>query len=141
MTKLSNSDEWEIPKKDFKELCKTHNFKPTRDVSATKKNKKCTKYFDKKKNALNQKWDKKNWSNPPMKFLKQFVMKACWEFLLVGNETMMIIPSNSLTNQYAQRHIESIAKYYPIFDRIEFLHYGRNHDRARNSYFVILWRN
>jgi len=140
LSELSLSDEWETPKELFDYLCKKYNFYPYRDVCATKKNKKCIAYFDKKQNGLNQKYNFTNWCNPPHSETENFVKKSCWEFLLSDFETMMIIPANSICTNYSLTHIIGIAEFYPIIGKINFLHYGNDVDRSRNCYFVVIWR-
>ncbi len=141
MSKLSKSNEWETPKELFLYLIKKYNFYPKLDVCATEKNKKCNEYFDKKRNSLNETWYDRNWCNPPHEFTEEFVLKSCWEFLLLENETMMIIPSNSICTKYSETHLIGIAEFYPIIGRINFLHYKKDIDRSRNAYFVVIWRN
>ena len=53
---------------------------------------------------------------------------------------MMIIPANSMCTSYAESCIEPHAEHYPIFERPKFLMDGEEKDVARNSYFVVLWR-
>ena len=140
MTKLSESDEWEIPWELFVDLQHKYNFEPTLDVCATKENRQCDKFFDKKINALKQKWDPKNWCNPPRGFYKEFVKKSSDEFVNFENETMMIIPANSICTNYSEKYIIGIAEYYPIIGKINFLHFGNDVGRSRNCYFVVIWR-
>ena len=51
MSELSESVEWEIPFEDYLYLNRKYNFEPILDVCATKENKQCDKYFDKKTNG------------------------------------------------------------------------------------------
>ena len=141
MSKLSLSDEWQFPWENFIDLTYVYNFHPTLDVCATKENRQCVRFFDEKINGLKQRWDPKNWCNPPHSMTEEFVKKACWEFLLNDNETIMIIPANSICTNYSLTHIIGIAEYYPIIGKINFLHYGDEIDRSRNCYFVVIWRN
>lgn len=140
MTILSESDEWETPKELFNYLCDRYTFYPTFDVCANQKNKKQPYYFNKLDNALNKIWWSSNWCNPPHSQTQNFVLKACWEFLLHGNQTMMIIPSGSICTKYSESHLIGIAEYYPIIGKINFLHHGKDKGRSRNSYFVVIWR-
>lgn len=141
MSEMSMSDEWETPFEIYLWLTKKYNFNPTLDVCATDENRQCEKYFDEKTNGLKQKWDPKNWCNAPSKLYKEFVQKAFKEFLENGNETMMLIPANSLCTSYAEKYIIPHAEFYPIIGRINFLHYGEDVGRSRNAYFVVIWRN
>jgi len=140
MSELSLSDEWETPFEIYIWLTKKYNFNCTLDVCASKDNTQCEKYFDEKTNGLKQKWDPVNWCNPPRKFYKDFVKKACDEFLESNRETIMLIPANSLCTSYAEKYIIPHAQIYPIIGRINFLHYGEDVGRSRNAYFVVIWR-
>lgn len=140
MSELSKSDEWEIPTPDYEDLTKKYDFIPTLDVSATLENTKCQQFLTISQNALDHTWNKKNWSNPPAHFYLEFVAKAHQEFTELGNETMMILPANSLCTTYAKQHIIEHAEFYPIIGRFNFLHFGEDKGRARNAYFVIIWR-
>ncbi len=59
----SETPEWETPQWLFDILNKEFHF--TLDVCASSKNHKCSKYFTKKDNGLEQKWKSVCWMNPP----------------------------------------------------------------------------
>lgn len=140
-TELSLSDEWETQKSLYEWLCNKYNFYPIRDVCATEKNSKCgMAFFDKESDGLYQSWYDKNWMNCPHSDTESWVKKACHEFLTKGNETMAIIPANSMCTSYAECCIEPHAEYHPIFERPRFKKDGEYKDPARNSYFVVIWR-
>ena len=133
-------DEWETPKKLYEWLCNRYFFYPDWDVCATKDNKKCKMCIVKKTDGLSKEWSKKNWCNPPHSETEKWVKKSCHEFLTKHNETMMIIPANSMCTSYAEACIEPYTQYYPIFERPKFLQDGKEKDVSRNSYFVVIWR-
>ncbi len=142
---MNKDDGWETPDKLFKWLCARYGFYPILDVCATKNNKKCNDWLgegrpDYEGNGLVANWMWKNWCNPPHSNTEEWVKKACHEFLENNNETMMIIPANSMCTSYAEACIELHAEYHPIFERPKFLQDGKEKDVSRNSYFVVLWR-
>jgi len=146
-TQLSLSDEWETPKNLFEYLCNKYAFYPTLDVCATEKNKKCYDWcgkdndvYPERKDGLECQWWDKNWMNCPHSDTESWVKKACKEFLENNNETMAIIPANSMGTSYAECCIEPHAFYKPIFERPKFKRDGKQKDPARNTYFVVIWR-
>ena len=60
---MSESIEWETPQWLFDELDKEFHF--TLDAAASKTNAKCSRFFNKKDDALTQKWEGVVWCNPP----------------------------------------------------------------------------
>ena len=127
MTYLSESDEWETPWEVYAEITSIYNFNPTLDVCATEQNAMLDNFFTKKDNALNQKWDKKNWCNVPNSRPNKelFTKKAHEEFVNFGNETLMIMPIDSLCTKYAREYILNNNYHYePRTTRIQFLFEG-----------------
>lgn len=143
---LSKSDEWETPRSMYEWLCHKYSFYPELDVCADYENKKCVEYFGKDhinsqhRDGLDYEWGEKNWMNCPHSDTENWVKKACKEFLEKSHETMGIIPANSMCTSYAEACIEPHAEYHPIFERPRFKNRGVEKDNARNSYFVVLWR-
>jgi phage N-6-adenine-methyltransferase len=91
----SGSDEWATPQKTFDDL--NREFGPfDLDVCATASNAKCSRFYDKAANGLEQDWAAKNWCNPPYSQLKRWVLKARRE-QLKGNLTVMLIPARTDT--------------------------------------------
>ena len=149
LSKLSESDEWETDPRLYSYLQNHYDFYPWFDTCATKDNTKCIRYCTQKENSLNSRWKSRNWCNPPhnrskkdyVSMTEKFVKKACWEFLLNGNETMMIIPANSICTTYSEEFIINIAEIHPITFPIFFLHYGKMENYSRNRYVCVIWRN
>lgn len=141
-SELSLSDSWETPKELYEYLCSKYGFYPQVDVCATEKNSKCGMgFFDKESDGLFKTWYKKNWCNPPHSETENWVKKACHEFLTELNETMMIIPANSMCTNYSESCIIPHAEYHPISRRFcKFLKDGIEMDSSRNGYFVVIWR-
>lgn len=59
----SNTEEWETPQELFNKLNKEFHF--TLDVCATRHNRKCSVYYTKEDDGLNQVWFGTSWMNPP----------------------------------------------------------------------------
>lgn len=144
----SLSDEYETPTELYKSLCDKFGFYPTLDVSSNGFNSKCPSYaslkiddyLNSRFDGENCEWNEKNWCNPPHSRNEQFVRKARKEFSN-GNETMMILPVNTMSSKYWHECIEGIAEYYPIQGRIKFLVDGKpSKFPSRNAYCVVIWR-
>ena len=75
----SKTNEWETPQDLFDELNKEFSF--TLDPCATDKNAKCSKYYTKKENGLNQSWNEEVvFMNPPYGgSTGLWIKKACEE--------------------------------------------------------------
>lgn len=127
MTMMSESDEWETPLEIFLYLTKRYNFNPTLDVCATEENSMLDSFLTKEDNALTQVWHKKNWCNVPNSRPNKelFTEYAHEQFEGYGNETLMILPIDSLCTNYAREFILK-PKYHfePITGRIQFLFDG-----------------
>ena len=148
MSELSNSDEWETPSDIFNDMCFIYKFNPTLDVCATKENAQCDKFFTIKDNALKKKWDKENWCNPPNSRPNKelFTKYAHEQYEKFGNETLMILPIDSLCTNYSYKYILK-PKYHfqPIIGRIQFLFDGEitefgNSKKGYASVFFGNWR-
>lgn len=91
----SNSVEWPTPDFLFAPLNKEFNF--TLDVAANSENTKCSSYFTKEMNGLNQKWFGVCWMNPPYgRELKLWMKKAADE-QSNGVTTVCLIPARTNT--------------------------------------------
>lgn len=144
MSELSESDEWEIPLEDFMGLKWKYKFEPTLDVCATEENAILDNFYTKEDNALEKNWDPKNWCNPPnSKPNKElFMKKADEEFVNHGNETLMIVPADSLCTVYAEKYVlKNNYHYEPITRRIRFLFEGEEIDNSKKGYFSIFFGN
>ena len=144
MTPLSESDEWETPSEEYTSLIYQYNFDPILDVCATDQNAMLDNFLTKDDNSLSKKWAKSNWCNPPNSKpnKKLFIQKAHEEFLKYGNETLMIIPANTLCTVYAREFILNPKYHYePITRRIRFLFDGEEIDNAKMGYFSVFFGN
>jgi len=144
MSELSLSDEWETPAEIFYWMIQKYKFNPTLDVCATEKNSMLDKFFTMEDNALVQNWDPQNWCNPPnSKPNKElFMKKAHEEFVNHGNETLMIIPADTLCTVYAEKYVLQNKYYFePMTRRIRFLFDGDEIDNSKKGYFSIFFAN
>jgi len=124
---LSESDEWETPSEIFYWLIHKYKFNPTLDVCATNKNSMLDNFFTKEDDALTKQWDKQNWCNTPNSRPNKelFTKYAHEQFVNFGNETLMILPIDSLCTKYAREFILEPNYYFePITGRIQFLYDG-----------------
>jgi len=141
---LSLTDEWQTPFNIYDELCTKYNFYPTLDVCATKDNTLLHDFLGIHNNALLSKWHKVNWCNPPNSKpnKKLFMKKAHEEFVCFKNETLMIIPADSLCTVYAKEYIlDPNYHFEPITKRIKFLFDGLVIDNAKKGYFSVFFGN
>jgi len=142
-TELSLSDEWETPKELYNHLCMKYKLNPKLDVACTSDN--CITGRMLPLDSLIIDWNTGDkcdvWCNPPHTLNEDFVKKAYEQWQKHNINIMMILPANSLCTNYAEQWIEGYAEYYPINrSYCNFLHDGKVMDRARNGYFVVIWR-
>jgi len=147
-----NSDAYETPNELLQKLCNRYKIHPKLDVCATKLNRKCKRYFNKKMNGLKKKWNTDVWCNPPHNMTKYngkwisqvelFVRKAYseWRRTRCGINILMIIPTNTMSSDYWHECIEKGGVFYhPIHHRIKFKNKHAIHS-ARNAYICVIWR-
>lgn len=98
----------------FKLAKKIWNVKPNIDVSASKHNRKCRRYIDKKKNFLLQfKFKPRDvlWFNFPHSEQKHFVIHLVRVCKLNRCRALGILPINALTATYAIKHLVPVMKF------------------------------
>jgi phage N-6-adenine-methyltransferase len=142
LTYLSESDEWETPAEIFVFLINKYKFNPTLDVCATMHNSMLDKFYSIDDYSTNKKWDKANWCNPPnSKPNKElFMKKAHEEFTENQNETLMIIPADTLCTVYAKQYVlDPMYHFEPITRRIRFLMDGEEIDNSKKGYFSVFF--
>ena len=92
----SKTDLWSTPQAFFDKYDDIYGF--TLDVCATKENAKCSSYFIKEQDGLNQKWFGVCWMNPPYgRGIKDWVKKA-YESSLNGVTVVCLLPSRTDTS-------------------------------------------
>jgi phage N-6-adenine-methyltransferase len=87
----ASTEEWGTPQRLFDKLNEEFGF--NLDVCATAVNRKCKNYFNKKHNALRQRWFGVCWMNPPYSIdaLRSFMRKASQETVR-GVTTVCLVP-------------------------------------------------
>lgn len=115
----SKSNEWATPQDFFDEINKEFHF--TLDVAATHENRKCTKYFNIKDDALTKSWANEIiWCNPPYgRELGKWVLKAHDEAQGFNTTVVMLIPARTDT-KYFHEYIYHKAEIRFIKGRLKF---------------------
>tara|TARA_R110002012_G_C11509964_1_gene598320 strand:- start:392 stop:955 length:564 start_codon:yes stop_codon:yes gene_type:complete len=85
-------DLWQTPKQIFNKLDDEFNF--TFDVAASNENSLCSEFWAEKDNALENRWDRVNWCNPPYSDITPWVKKAI-EQHEAGRTTVMLVPADT----------------------------------------------
>lgn len=88
----SATDDWATPQDLFDELNAVHNF--TLDVCASPSNAKCSAYYTKAANALEQEWFGTCWMNPPYGREIGKWMKKAYES---GTKVVCLVPARTDT--------------------------------------------
>jgi len=84
----SRTSEWSTPPELFARLDVQHGF--TLDACATAANAKCAAFFDRKADALRQRWQGRVWCNPPYgRAIGQWLRKA-WESVQSGDAERVV---------------------------------------------------
>ena len=100
----SKTDLWATPQDFFDSYNEKYRF--TVDVCADASNHKCTTYFTKEMDGLQQKWKGVCWMNPPYgKEIKKWMKKA-YESSLEGATVVCLVPSRTDTkwwHEYAMK--------------------------------------
>ena len=60
---VNKNPNWETPQELFDEACRKYKVRPSLDVCATRRNKKCALFFS--KDSLSKQWNKSFFMNPP----------------------------------------------------------------------------
>jgi phage N-6-adenine-methyltransferase len=91
----STSSDWETPQGFFDKL--NEEFWFTLDVCASQENAKCTRYFTKDDDGLNQEWSGVCWMNPPYgKEIPKWMEKA-YKSSLYGATVVCLVPARTDT--------------------------------------------
>jgi phage N-6-adenine-methyltransferase len=92
----SQTDEWSTPRDFFNKL--DMEFGPfDLDPCATPENAKCSRFFTRQQNGLNQKWIGKVWMNPPYgREIGKWISKA-YESSLTGALVVCLVPARTDT--------------------------------------------
>ena len=91
----SATDLWATPQSFFDSYNNIYQFEI--DVCATNENAKCSKYYTKEQNGLEQEWHGKCWMNPPYgRNIKYWVEKA-YKSSLSGATVVCLLPARTDT--------------------------------------------
>lgn len=145
----TGKDDWETPQKFFDELNKEFNF--TLDVSATKNNAKCPKFFTLEENGLLQDWGGETvFCNPPYsrKGNQDLWVKKCYtESKKVGTTVVALLPARTDTGRF-HKYILGKAEIRFIEGRLKFELGGKpildKEGRPSPAPFpsmICIWRN
>jgi len=139
---IKDEDEYETPSKKYYDLCLKYSILPKLDVCATRENRKCEMYLEKKEDALKCNWLSDVWCNPPHSLTEEFVKKADAEWQKNDINILMIVPANAIGAHYFDYVFDNEhATYHRISGRIRFLQNGKPApSSSRNGYFVVIWR-
>jgi site-specific DNA-methyltransferase (adenine-specific) len=92
----SDTDEWPTPQPLFDQLDAEFHF--TVDVCATSENAKCTRYYTKAENGLQQNWSNEiAWMNPPFGHCIKFWMEKAFESSYLGSTVVCLVPARTDT--------------------------------------------
>lgn len=132
------NDLWETPPEVMEWLHDEHDFVPTIDACASRKNRKCHKFYSEKNSFIDVDAKKitgeKIWCNPPYSKPLPFV-KKCYELSQNNNEVFMLLNMDSSTEWFMEIDSRSNATVMPVTGgRIGFVVDGvrkRGNDRAQ----------
>lgn len=100
----SNTCEWETPQDFFDRWNEQYHF--DLDVCATHENAKCSRYFTKEQNGLEEEWKGNCWMNPPYgKEIREWMRKA-YESMMEGATVVCLVPARTDTawwHEYAMK--------------------------------------
>lgn len=132
----SASDNWGTPQDFFDKLNAEFGF--DLDVCATKENAKCSKYFTKGQDGLNQYWGANTcWMNPPYgREIKAWVRKACDTSNFQGVVVVALLPARTDTAWFWD-YIQGKAEIRFIRGRLKF---GGCKNSAPFPSMVVIWR-
>ncbi len=138
-----DEDEYETPSKKYYDLCLKYSINPKLDVAATRENRKCEMYLEKKEDGLKCNWMSDVWCNPPHSKTEAFVKKANIQHTIFNINIMMIVPANAICAHFFDLvfNTNPMVEYHRIPGRIRFLQHGKAAPScSRNGYFVVIWR-
>lgn len=95
----SNKDDWETPQEFFD--CLDEEFGFTLDVCADDFNHKCSKYYTKEQDGLQQEWgDESVWCNPPYGRQIALWVRKCYLHGKNGGVAVMLVPARTDTKWF-----------------------------------------
>lgn len=160
-TQLSLSDEWETQQDLFEKLSKKYNIKPMLDVAASRKNTKCSVWYDgltDETDALKNDWCcyppdgwpkvfVDTWLNGPHSKTKSFVLKAHEQWQKHNINILMLVPLQTLGRKYFNDIFDNYitpqkgVEWHRVQPRPTFIHPDQKEsENAKQEYIVIIWR-
>ena len=137
-TDKSIRDLWQTPKQLFNNLNKEFIF--THDVAASDDNHLCDKYLTEKDNALDFRWGKTNWCNPPYSNIMPWVKKAAIEHQK-GKTIVMLVPADTSVQWFKEAY-NSCNEVRFITGRLAFVNADTKNPVSGNNKGSVLfiWR-
>ena len=125
------------PKWLFDQL--NEQFKFTTDVCASKQNAKCSKYYSKQKDGLQQKWKGVCWCNPPYgtRVIDKWMEKA-YESSLEGATVVCLVPSNTSTKWWHNYAMKGEIQF--IKGKVKFNIKGKENKPAPIHSAIVIFR-
>tara|TARA_Y100001001_G_C7965491_1_gene294032 strand:+ start:826 stop:1320 length:495 start_codon:yes stop_codon:yes gene_type:complete len=132
--------DWETPQSLFDEACKKYKVRPTLDVCATRRNKKCATFFSKQ--SLNKQWNKSFFMNPPYgKGVIDKWIKYAYEQHLKHNVTGLALIFAKTETAWWWNYIQDKAEVYFIKGRVHFQLDGKTpKNSAPYGSCWVIWR-
>lgn len=116
----SNNQSWATPDSVYFPLHEEFNF--TLDPCADETNHKCDTYFTIEDDGLSQSWEGHTaFINPPYKYTKLWVEKACDEYIKNGVTSVLLIPARPDTKAWQEIIAPYAAQIRFLKGRIKFV--------------------
>ena len=132
--------DWETPQSLFDEACKKYKVRPTLDVCATRRNKKCATFFSKQ--SLNKQWNKSFFMNTT--YCRNIIykwIKYAYEQHLKHNVTGLALIFAKTETAWWWNYIQDKAEVYFIKGRVHFQLDGKTpKNSAPYGSCWVIWR-
>ena len=116
---VNKNPNWETPQELFDEACRKYKVRPSLDVCATRRNKKCALFFS--KDSLSKQWNKSFFMNPPYgKNVIDKWIKYAYEQHKKHNVTGIALIFSKTETKCWHKYIQDIADVHFIRGRVHF---------------------
>ena len=116
---VNKNPNWETPQELFDEACRKYKVRPSLDVCATRRNKKCALFFS--KDSLSKQWNKSFFMNPPYgKNVIDKWIKYAYEQHKKHNVTGIALIFSKTETKWWHKYIQDIADVHFIRGRVHF---------------------
>ena len=131
---------WETPQELFDEACRKYKVRPSLDVCATRRNKKCALFFS--KDSLSKQWNRSFYMNPPYgKGIIDKWIKYAYEQHVKHNVTAMALIFAKTETKWWHKYIQDVAEVYFIKGRVHFQLNGKDvQNSAPYGSAWVIWR-